>query len=81
MLFWQKSPPDPFVIERREWTAEDDADMREIMSFPQGRKLIHLLHGRIASLTERLIDGEETKPQIKEIRDLILQLQNYADPQ
>ena len=69
-----------FMIQTEEWTHEDIDDIRTIVALPHFKSLLKLLHKRMNKRTEDLVNGKETRDRIDEIRDLILELDNYANP-
>lgn len=69
------------TVQKEEWTIEDTADMRELVTYPKFKAMWKTLHRRLNQRTDELIDGEETRPQIQELSDLLLELAHYADPQ
>lgn len=81
MLFSQRFPkPKVFNIVREEWTHEDDDDMKMFTQTSHYTVLCKMLNKRIDQRTTDLVNGKETKDRIDEISDLLLELQNYADP-
>jgi len=69
----------PFTIQHTEWTPEDTDDLRLLLSHPGAGALTKLLHKRINARTEDLVNGKETRDRIDEVKDLILELETYAD--
>lgn len=80
MQFLRKSPKTVFVIQHEEWKKEDDSDMRDLVGLPQFSLMTKLLQKRLNKLTEDLVNGADTRGRIDEIKDLILELTNYASP-
>jgi len=81
MLFSPKSVSKKvFNIVREEWTREDDDDMRTFTQTSYYTVLCKMLNKRIDQRTTDLVNGKETKDRIDEISDLLLELQNYANP-
>lgn len=81
MLFSPKSVNKKvFNIVREEWTREDDDDMRMFTQTSYYTVLCKMLNKRIDQRTTDLVNGKETKDRIDEISDLLLELQNYANP-
>lgn len=81
MLFSPKSVSKKvFNIVREEWTREDDDDMRMFTQTSYYTVLCKMLNKRIDQRTTDLVNGKETKDRIDEISDLLLELQNYANP-
>lgn len=68
-----------FFIRQEEWSTENTSDMRVLVQHPLWNLVPKLIHRRISALTEDLVNGKETRPQISELRDLLLELKNYAD--
>lgn len=76
------SPKSPkFVIQREEWTSEDDERMRELCSHGYWSTFKKLLQCRMITRTEELVNGKETRPQLMELQDLSYQLYDYENPQ
>lgn len=69
----------PFLIEHPEWTPEDADDMRDLVVYPKFRAFVKRLHLRINDRTEDLVNGKDTRKQIEELRDLLLEIQNYGN--
>lgn len=82
MLFLQKSvnPAKVFHIVREEWTHDDDDDMKTFAQTSYYQTICKLLNKRMDQRTTELVNGKETKDRIDEIADLLLELQNYANP-
>lgn len=75
MLDFLKRPA--YTIQTEEWTPEDTDDLKMLLAFPKFPALIKKLHGRINSRTEDLVNGKDTRDRIDELKDLLLELQNY----
>lgn len=69
-----------FNIVREEWTREDDDDMKMFTQTSYYTVLCKMLNKRIDQRTTDLVNGKETRDRIDEISDLLLELQNYANP-
>lgn len=69
-----------FTIEHPEWTHEEDDDMRLFVQSVHYNILVKCLHKRLNKRTEELVNGSDTRDRIDEISDLLLELQNYANP-
>lgn len=69
-----------FIIEAASWTPEDDDDMRHLSDLQAFKTLKKLIHKRINNRTEDLVNGKETRDRIDELKDLLRELESYADP-
>lgn len=69
-----------FTIQTEEWTDEDTDDLKMLIAFPKFPALVKKINGRINARTEDLVNGEETRDRIDELKDLLLELQNYENP-
>lgn len=69
-----------FTIRHEEWTAEDTDDLKTLIAFPKFGTLVKLLNNRVSARTEDLVNGKDTRDRIDEIKDLLLELQGYANP-
>lgn len=78
--FFSRLAPQLFTIQTEPWTAEDTDDLKTILSLPKAHVLIKLIHKRMHARTEDLVNGQDTRPRIDELRDLILELHNYDNP-
>lgn len=76
----EKNTTTTFTIEHPEWTHEEDDDMRLFADSGHYNILVKCLHKRLNKLTEKLVNGVETRDRIDEISDLLLELKHYADP-
>lgn len=68
-----------FTILGDEWTTEDTDDLKTLIAFPKFSALTKLVHNRIASRTEDLVNGKETRDRIDELKDLVLELKSYEN--
>lgn len=68
-----------FTIQREEWTDEDTDDLKTLISFPKFEALIKLVNNRIYARTEDLVNGKETRDRIDELKDLLLELNQYGE--
>ena len=69
-----------FTIQAEEWTTDDESNLKDYLASPSSRFLMKKLHHRINNRTEDLVNGQDTRKQIEELKDLILELESYADP-
>lgn len=69
----------PFTIQHTEWTPEDTDALQLLLSHPGAGALIKLLHKRINDRTEDLVNGKETRDRIDEVKDIIIELETYAN--
>lgn len=69
-----------FTIWGREWTNDHKYQLRELAAHPYFPHILLLINNRIVDRTEELVNGKETRERIDELKDLILELQSYADP-
>lgn len=72
-----------FTIRQDDWTSEDTDDLKMLLSHPKFSALTKLIHRRITARNEDLINGsiyhKESRARIDELKDLILELQNYEN--
>lgn len=68
-----------FIIQHEDWTEQDTDDLKTLLSFPKFKSLVKLVHKRMNTRTEELVNGKETKDRIDELKDLLLELQNYGN--
>lgn len=76
---FSKPPRKQFTIQHEEWTDEDTDDLKMLLSFPKVASLKKLIHKRITTRTEELVNGKETRDRIDELSDFLLELQNYGN--
>ncbi len=67
-----------FTIQTEEWTKDDTDDLKMLVSLPQFSILTKLIHKRMNTRTEELVNGKETRDRIDELKDLLFELDNYA---
>ena len=75
-LIW----PKPFVIHYEPMSPEDHDSLRDLIGSRGYGALLKLLQKRIQNRTEDLVNGQDTRKQIEELKDLILELESYANP-
>lgn len=68
-----------YSITYEEWTPEDTDDLKMLLAFPKFSALRKLINNRIHARTEDLVNGKDTRDRIDELKDLILELQNYEN--
>jgi hypothetical protein len=68
-----------YSITHEEWTPEDTDDLKMLLAFPKFQALRKLIGNRIHARTEDLVNGKDTRDRIDELKDLILELQNYEN--
>lgn len=68
-----------FLIQKEDWTNDDNDDLKLLLSHPKFPVLIKLIHRRMAERTDDLVNGKETRDRIDELKDLLLELRGYGD--
>ena len=69
--------PKLFMIEHPSWSHEDKDDMRLFTESHHYSIVKKGLQKRLNSLTERLVNGEDTRSRIDEVSDILLEYKNY----
>jgi hypothetical protein len=70
----------PYTIRNVEWSSEDSPDMKSLIQNPYFKTMWKLLDRRIDQRKEELVNGQDTRSRIDEIKDLIYELQSYDSP-
>lgn len=79
---WLAPKSAPFVIQRPEWTPEDDALLRELAAMPHFKALEKKIDLRVADLNEQHIRTSDPKlaERMDENRILISEIKNTLIP-
>ncbi len=70
----------PFLIEHPEWGPEDESDMKDLVVYPKFKAFKKAIHNRLNARVEDLVNGKDTRSQIEELKDLLLEIQHYENP-